>query len=161
MGSIPNLSPIDLRLIELLQKDARQSNKQLAAEVGIAQSTCHERIRSLRARGVIRGWHADIDDEALGRPIRALISVRLQPKTTSSVRAFQQDLLTAVGTLAVLMVSGADDFVLEIAVPDIAAVRDFVLEHVTSRPDVVDARTALVYEQVRVAYVAPANGTQA
>ena len=151
----PKLMPIDLRIIELLQKDARRTNKDLAQEVGIAQSTCHERIRSLRARGVIRGWHADVDPVALGRPIQALISVRLQPKTTASLRAFQQAVLAARETLAVIMVSGADDFVIEIAAPDIESVRDFVLQHITSRTDVVDARTTIIYEQIRVPYVAP------
>jgi DNA-binding Lrp family transcriptional regulator len=146
MSDTENISSIDLHLIALLQKDARRSNKELAHEVGIAQSTCHQRIRGLLARGIIRGWHADVDLAALGRPIRAFVSVRLQPKTTASVRAFQQDLLTVPETLAVSMVSGADDFIVEIAVSDITAVRDFVLEHVTSRRDVADARTALVYE---------------
>jgi DNA-binding Lrp family transcriptional regulator len=149
----PKLTPTDLRLIELLQKDARRSNKELAQEVGIAQSTCHERIRSLRSRGIIRGWHADVDLAALGRPIQAIISVRLQPKTTASVREFQHDLLAVRETLAVTMLSGADDFMIEIAAADIERVRDFVLEHITSRTDVVDARTAIIYEQVRIPYV--------
>ena len=149
----PKLSSTDLRLIELLQKDARLTNKELAREVGIAQSTCHERVRNLFARGVIRGWHAEVDPSALGRPIQAFVSVRLQPKTTASVREFQRDLLAVEETLAVAMVSGADDFIIEVAAPDIARIRDFVLEHITSRSDVVDARTSLIYEQVRVPYV--------
>jgi DNA-binding Lrp family transcriptional regulator len=153
MAFTTKLSMTELRLIELLQKDARRSNKELAHEVGIAQSTCHERIRSLCSRGVIRGWHADVDPAALGRPIQAFISVRLQPKTTASVREFQHALLAARETLAVIMVSGADDFIIEIAARDIERVRDFVLEHITSRSDVVDARTAIIYEQVRVPYV--------
>jgi DNA-binding Lrp family transcriptional regulator len=151
----PRLSPTDRQLISILQKDARRTNKEIADEVGIAQSTCYERIRRLREQGVIRGWHADIDPEALGRPVSALISVRLQPKTTASVRDFQQDMLGAPETVAVSMVSGADDFIVEIAAPDIATVRDFVLAHVTSRGDVVDARTSLIYEQVRLRYVSP------
>ena len=149
------LSPIDQKIISLLQKDARRSNKELAEAVGVAQSTCLERIRRLRDRGVIRGWHADIDLDALGRPIRALISVKLQPKTTESVRDFQHDMLAAPETLAVSMVSGADDFIVEIGAPDVGGVRDFVLEHVTSRADVVDARTSLIYEQVRRTSVEP------
>jgi DNA-binding Lrp family transcriptional regulator len=147
------LSSTDLRLIELLQKDARMSNKDLALEAGIAQSTCHERLHSLRSRGVIRGWHAEVDLGAIGRPIQAFVSVRLQPKTTASVREFQRDLLAVRETLAVAMVSGADDFIIEVAAPDIGRIRDFVLEHITSRTDVVDARTSLIYEQARVPYM--------
>jgi DNA-binding Lrp family transcriptional regulator len=117
--------------------------------VGIAESTCLERVRSLRSRGVIRGWHAEVDLGALGRPIRASISVRLQPKTTSSVRAFQEEILAASETLSVAVVTGADDFLVEVAVPDVDRLRTFVLEHITSRSDVADTRTSLVYEHHR------------
>lgn len=156
-GQPPRLDAVDLALIRLLQRDARQTNKDLAEAVGIAQSTCLERIRALRALGVIRGWHADVDPDAIGRPLRAMISVRLRPKTTASVRAFQQEMLDAPEVLAVWTVTGADDFLVEVATPDVAHLRDFVLDHVTGRSEVVDARTALVYDQVRVWEMPPAD----
>lgn len=146
----PRLDAIDLALVRLLQRDARQTNKDLAEAVGIAQSTCLERIRALRAHGVIRGWHAEVDLEAIGRPLRAMISVRLRPKTTASVRAFQQEMLDAPEVLAVWTVTGADDFLVEVATHDVSHLRDFVLDHVTGRSEVVDARTSLVYDEVRV-----------
>ena len=152
----PRLDAVDLALIRLLQIDARRTNKELAEEVGIAQSTCLERIRSLRAQGVVRGWHADVDPGALGRSLRAMISVRLRPKTTASVRAFQQEMLRAPEVLAVWTVTGADDFLVEVATHDVAHLRDFVLDHVTGRSEVVDARTSLVYDHVRVWDTPPA-----
>ena len=82
------LTAVERRLIGLLQENARMSNKDLAQAAGIAESTCHEKVRSLQSRGIIRGFHADVDLRALGRSIRALITVRLQPKSTSSVNAF-------------------------------------------------------------------------
>jgi DNA-binding Lrp family transcriptional regulator len=151
------LDAVDLELLKLLQRDARQTNKDLADAVGIAQSTCLERVRALRAQGVIRGWHADIDPEALGRPLRAMISVRLQPKTTASVRAFQQEMLAAPEVMAVWTVTGADDFLVEVATHDVSHLRDFVLDHVTGRSEVVDTRTALVYDEVRVWELPPAE----
>ena len=144
-------------MLQLLQADARRTNKDLAEAVGIAQSTCLERIRNLRMSGVIRGWHADVDPSALGRPMRALVNVRLQPKTTASVRAFQEAMLERNEVLAVSTVTGADDFIVELATEDIVHLRDFVLEHITSRGNVVDARTSLIYEQVRVWEVRPTS----
>jgi DNA-binding Lrp family transcriptional regulator len=156
-GLPPKLDAVDMQLLRLLQADARRTNKDLADTVGIAQSTCLERIRNLRASGVIQGWHAEVDPAALGRPLRALINVRLQPKTTASVRAFQAEMLTADEVLTVSTVTGADDFVVEVAMVDVVHLRDFVLEHVTSRTDVVDARTSLIYDQVRVWAITPAQ----
>ncbi len=149
-GQPPRLDATDLALVRLLQRDARQTNKDLAEAVGIAQSTCLERVRALRAQGVIRGWHADVDLDAIGRPLRAIVSVRMRPKTTVSVRAFQQEMLAAPEVLAVWTVTGTDDFLVEVATRDVAHLRDFVFDHVTVRDEVVDARTSLVYDQVRV-----------
>src|SRR2546430_12246969 len=139
-----NLSPTDAVLVALLQKNARITNKELARAAGVAESTCLDRVRSLVERGVLRGFHAEVDMGALGRSLRALISVRLQPKTTESVEDFQRDVMDAPETLNVWMVSGADDFIVEVAVPDVDRLRAFVLEHITSRHDVADARTSLV-----------------
>jgi DNA-binding Lrp family transcriptional regulator len=145
----PSLSPTDKQLVVLLQRNSRRTNKELAQEVGIAESTCLERIRSLQQRGVIRGWHAEVDPAALGRSIRALISVRLQPKTAESVKSFQHAMLEAPETVSVNTVTGADDFVVEVAVPSVDRLRIFVLDVITSRNDVADTRTSLVYEHVR------------
>jgi DNA-binding Lrp family transcriptional regulator len=146
---VPVLTPVERTLITLLQENARLTNKDLARAAGIAESTCLERVRSLQERGVIRGWHAEIDMEALGRPIRALISIRLQPKTTKSVHEFREQILAAPETVAIDTVTGTDDFIVEVAVPDVNHLRTFVLETVTSRADVADTRTALVYEHHR------------
>jgi DNA-binding Lrp family transcriptional regulator len=151
----PKISESDMALLRLLQKNARMTNKDLARAVGIAESTCLERVRSLRERGIISAWRAEVDLAAIGRPLRALISVRLQPKTTESVRSFQAEMLDAPETLSITTVTGADDFVVEAAVSDVEHLRVFVLEHITSRPDVVDARTAVVYEHLRKAVVEP------
>jgi DNA-binding Lrp family transcriptional regulator len=138
--------PKDAILIGLLQRNARISNKELARAAGIAESTCLERVRGLQQRGIIRGFHADVDPAALGRAVRALISVRLQPKTTQSVLEFTRQVLAAPGTLNVWTISGADDFLVEVAAPDVDALRTFVLDVITARHDVADSRTALVYE---------------
>lgn len=147
--SQPRITPTDIALISALQKNARVTNKELARVAGIAESTCLERVRSLQQRGVIRGFHADIDLAALGRPLRALIRVRLQPKTTESVQAFQASVLAAPETLSVDTVAGIDDFIVEVAVPDVDGLRTFVLDVITSRADVADSQTALVFEHHR------------
>lgn len=152
-----HLDGTDLAILRLLQRDARLTNKELAEAVGVAQSTCLERVRALRAAGVIRGWHADVDPAALGRPLRAMLSVRLRPKTTASVHAFQQEMVRAPEVIGVWTVTGADDFLVEVAAHDVASLRDFVLGHVTTRGEVVDARTAIVYDQVRVWELPPAE----
>src|SRR5690349_14229941 len=69
----------DRALLAELQRDARQSNRDLAAKLGLAPSTCLERVRALRARGVITGYHAAVSLPALGRTVQALVAMQVRP----------------------------------------------------------------------------------
>src|ERR1700754_3794729 len=87
-GAAGDLDDIDLHIVRELARDARIANNALADRVGIAPSTCLGRVRSLRERGVIRGYHADVDPAALGRPLQAMIAVRLQSGARGHLRDF-------------------------------------------------------------------------
>src|SRR3954465_8940377 len=82
------LDPVDTKLLRILAEDARIPNNALAERAGIAPSTCLTRVRALRERGVIRGYHADVDPAALGRPLQAMIAVRLQSSARGHIPAF-------------------------------------------------------------------------
>jgi DNA-binding Lrp family transcriptional regulator len=153
--TVSKISPTDVVLLRMLQKNARVTNQELARAAGIAESTCLERVRSLQQRGVIRGWHADVDLAAIGRPIRVLISVRLQPKTTEAVNAFHAAVLAADETLGVATVAGTDDFIVEVAVADVEHLRAFLFEHITNQPNVTDTHTSLVYDYQRKSVIEP------
>jgi len=62
----PDMDDLDRLLVTELQRDARQTNRELAQRVGVASSTCFERVRRLHERGVIRGFHAEVDLAAIG-----------------------------------------------------------------------------------------------
>ena len=71
------LDRIDHEILVALQKNARLSNKELAAEIGLAPSSCLARVNRLIREGVIRGFHAEVDPKALGIGIEALVFVRV------------------------------------------------------------------------------------
>ena len=73
------LDELDSAIVRLLQEDARQTNRDIARKVGIAPSTCLERTRLLRERGVIRGYHAEVDLPSLGRSVQAMVSAQVRP----------------------------------------------------------------------------------
>src|ERR1700728_1568306 len=83
-----DLDEVDRHIVGELARDARTPNNALAERVGIAPSTCLGRVRALRDRGVIRGYHADVDPAALGRPLQAMIAVPLQSHARSRIRGF-------------------------------------------------------------------------
>lgn len=143
------LDDLDRRILAILAVDARTPNNALAASVGIAPSTCLGRVRALRAGGAIRGFHADIDPAALGRPLQAMISVRLQAGARSRMVAFTGRIRRLPEVLDLYFLAGADDFLLHVAAADSAALRDFVVDQLSAYPEVALTETNLIFEHLR------------
>ncbi len=139
----------DAALVRELQADARLSNRDLAARVGISPSTCLERVRALRARGVLVGYHADVALPALGRSVQALIALRIRPPARDRIEAFRDFAASLPETVGVFVVSGGEDFLLHVAVRDTDALYALVIDKLTERREVADVRTSIVYEHIR------------
>jgi DNA-binding Lrp family transcriptional regulator len=140
------LDDLDLQILAALSEDASLTNKALALRLGAAESTCAHRVRSLRARGVIRDTRVRVDEVALGYPLQAMIKVRLANHTGPKVTALFDALVAIPRVLQVFHVAGVDDFLVHVAVQDAAALRDIVLEHITVHPVVRGTETQLVFE---------------
>jgi DNA-binding Lrp family transcriptional regulator len=143
------LDEVDRAILAVLAADARISNKDLADRVGVAQSTCLGRVRALRADGVIRGFHADIDPRALGHDLQAMIAVRLQP----SARGALNDSITALSrrpeVLEVYFVAGANDFLVHVATASTDELRRFVGDVLNRDPAIAGTETNLIFEHIR------------
>ena len=145
----PVLDDIDRRILARLAADARIPNNALADLVGIAPSTCLSRVRALRESGVIRGYHADIDPAALGRPIQAMIAVRLQSHARGHITEFTAMVAALPEVLNVFFLGGTDDFLVHIAATGTENLRDFVVVNLSGNPDVALTETNLIFEHVR------------
>ena len=147
-GPPGELDDIDRHIVRELARDARIANNALAERAGIAPSTCLGRVRSLRERRVIRGYHADVDPAALGMPLQAMIAVRLQSHARARIRAFVADAAALPEVLNVFFLAGKDDFLLHVAAVSTATLREFV-ETLSSNPDVSYTETSLIFEHIR------------
>lgn len=143
------LDAIDAAIVRELQDDARVANNVLAARLGIAPSTCHGRVRSLFERGVIRGVHAEIDQAAIGRPLQAMISVRLRPHARGQLEEFAHAVAELSEVLNVYFLAGADDFLIHVATAGSDELREFVVNHLSSSRDVAMTETSLIFEHLR------------
>jgi DNA-binding Lrp family transcriptional regulator len=137
---------IDHAILGVLSADARTTNARIAERVGVAPSTALARMRSLRERGVIRGFHADIDLAPLGWPLQVLIAIRLAVHAREQIDTFTEQVRQLPGVLMVFHLTGATDFLIWAAAPDAQQLREFVVEHLTTNPAVVHAETSLIYE---------------
>jgi DNA-binding Lrp family transcriptional regulator len=145
----PAVDDTDRAILELLAADARITNQRLADRVGIAPSTALGRLRSLRERGVIRGFHTEVDLAALGRPLQALVAVRLTVHAREQIDAFTQAVRTLPGVLMVFHLTGVTDYLIWVAAADAQDLREFVVDHLATHPSVSHAETSLIYEARR------------
>ena len=140
------LDDVDLALIRLLRDDARMSNARLAEEAGIAPSTSLTRVRSLLERGVVRGFHADLDPRALGLGLEALISVNIRVGARKAISQFSDEMRRLPEVVQVFFLGGSEDFILHVATRDTDHARQFVVDNLSAHPSVASTRTSLVFE---------------
>lgn len=140
------LDRIDRAILLELSKNARLSNKELAGRIRLAESSCLERVRRLLARGVIRGFHADVDRRALGNGLEAIVSVRLRQHSLALVRRFHQHLHRLPEVVATYHLGGVNDYLVHVAVRDTVHLKELALEAFAARPEVTHMETALIFE---------------
>jgi DNA-binding Lrp family transcriptional regulator len=139
------LDRIDFVIIAELQNNARLSNKELAARVGLAPSSCLQRVRDLTREGVLKGHHAEIAPAALGIGVEALVAVRLVKHAKETFRRLYGHLLALPEVLAIFHVSGVNDLQVHVAVRDIQHLRDLIVDKFAGRTEVDHCETALIF----------------
>lgn len=149
------LDEIQQQLVAALQRNARTSNRHLADLVGLAPSSTLQRVRDLEQSGVIAGYHAAVDLEALNRSVQAMVFVRLSPADAATVEGFFDTVSAMPETIAVSLISGAEDAIIHVAVADVGQLRTVVLERISSLPCVAEERTSLVFEHRRSNVITP------
>ncbi len=139
----------DHQIVAELQKNARLSNKELSHRVGVAASTCLERVRRLIRTGVLRGFHADVDPKALGVGLQAMLMVKLSVHEHGQIEAFREHVLALSEVSVLYHVAGNNDFLVHVAVRDSNHLRDLVMKSFTTLAEVAHIETSLVFEFTR------------
>jgi Lrp/AsnC family leucine-responsive transcriptional regulator len=135
------MDDIDRRIIGILQEDGRISLTDLSDQVSLSLSATGERMRRLRSRGVIAGFTVLVDSEIVGRPIQALVDVRLPPDNTSS--AVDDVLITLPAVVDAVHLTGPFDVQLRVAAEDVAEL-DRLLAFLKDELGVHETNTRLV-----------------
>ena len=138
---------LDLRLIELLRADGRLSVNELAAAANVSRATAYQRIARMREAGVIRRFTLDVDPHKIGLPIAALVLVSVMQHAW---RGVGDRLRTLPGVEWLALSTGSFDYVLLVRAPDIAHLRDVVLEGLQNIPEIQSTQTMLLLDEPEV-----------
>ncbi|ONI86240.1 AsnC family transcriptional regulator [Saccharothrix sp. ALI-22-I] len=142
------MDELDSAIIRNLQLDARLTNRELARRLGVAPSTCLERVRALRERGVIKGYHADVDLGALNRRVQAFVAARLRPTSRAVIDNFKSAIGVLPEVTAMYVVTGDDDFLIHLAVQDLEHLHAFLIDRLSQRREVISFRSSVIYESI-------------
>ena len=136
----------DLKILASLYAQPNLNNKALAEQIGLAASSCHERVKRLHAEKIIEGAYLQVDPESVGSHIQAMVAARLTSHSRETFANFQTDLLRTNEVVAIYHTGGENDFLIHVHVPNALHLRDFVFDQITARPEVNHVETALVYD---------------
>lgn len=153
------LDQIDLRILRELQDNGRITNVELAKRAGISAPPCLRRVRALEESGYIRGYHADINPEALGYGVTVFAQVGLSSQAESDLVAFETLVAGWPLVRECYMLAGETDFLLRIVARDWDSYNRFLTSELTAAPNVSHVKSALAIRLSKQAFGVPIDET--
>ena len=144
-----SLNRVDRRLLEILQKDGRLSNLELASRVNLSPSACLRRVRALEDAGVIRSYAALVDAKRIGLDLLAFVNVKLEKRGRMPTDAFARAVKDWPEVLGCHALTGDMDYLLRVHVADLDHFSKFVMESLLKHPGVLDVKSSFVLEEVK------------
>jgi Lrp/AsnC family leucine-responsive transcriptional regulator len=146
---VSSLDQTDYRILDLLQRDGRITNQQLAHRVGMSPGAMHERVRKLRASGIVTGIHATLDAKRLDFGLLVFLQVQMERTTSDLLDEFAQRIQEVPEVLECHMIAGGFDFLLKIRVKDMAAFRQLLAELFDLIPAIRGTNSHAVMQEVK------------
>ncbi len=144
-----SLDAIDIRILSELQQDGGLSNVELARRVNLSPSPCLMRVRALEKQGVIRQYVALADPQALGLGLNVFISISLKEQSKAALADFESRIAEHDEVMECYLMTGDSDYLIRVAVADMAALERFILDQLTPIPGVEKIRSSFALKQVR------------
>ena len=144
------LDAIDRVILTHLQAEGRITNVDLAERAGLTAPPCLRRVRALEEAGVIRGYHADLDPEAMGYGITVFAMVSLKSQAEDDLRAFEDHVAKLPQVRECHMLNGEIDFILKVVAHDLQEFQRFLTSALTPAPNVASVKTSLTIRASKV-----------
>lgn len=142
------MDAIDRHILAVLQQDGRLTLTELAGRVGLSVSPCHRRLRELERSGVIRGYRAVVDAEALGLGFEVLAFVTMRQEDRDTLLGFEEGLVAIPEVRHAERLFGDPDYLLRILTTDLAAYQRLEDDHLTALPGVQRITSTLVMKRI-------------
>lgn len=143
------LDRTDRKILDLLQRDGRLTNAELAERVALSPSPCLRRVRALEEAGVIRQYVALVDPAQVGLGLLAYVVVKLEKRGKMPVDEFSRAVKEWPEVVACYAMTGDMDYLLRVHVEDLEHFSRFVLDRLLKQPGVIDVKSNFVLERIK------------
>lgn len=143
------LDKTDFKILELLQKDAKLTNKQLAAHLGLTPTPIHERVKKLERSGIITGYSARVNRKMLGKEILVLCQVSIKDHSKENLLHFEGNIRNMKEVVSCYHVSGKYDYVLTVVENSMDDYRDFITNKLAKISNVDNVYSTFVMAEVK------------
>lgn len=148
----------DRQILEILQREGRLSNQELAERIGLSPSPCLRRVRALEEAGLISGYRATVDARKLGLTLTALVHISMDVHTPERFAAFETAVSLLPEVLECLLITGQEaDYQLKVAVRDMDHYQALLLGHLTRIPGVTGVHSSFVLRSVLKNAIVPVD----
>jgi Lrp/AsnC family transcriptional regulator, leucine-responsive regulatory protein len=141
------LDSVDHHILEVLGRNARIPNTELADEVGLTPAPCLRRVKRLEELGVIEGYSVRLNPSSLGVGLTVFVSVTLDRQTRGSYDTFAQKMKAHPEVRECYLMLGERDFLLKVMVSDLAAYQKFYLNHLTTVSGIRNINSSIVVKE--------------
>ena len=149
------MDAIDRKIIRVLQQDARLTNQDLAAKVGLSASPCLRRVRKLEQDGILAGYTALVDQEKFGLPLNVFVNIRLEKPSPKTIRAFETAIENIDAVVECYLMTGNRDYLLRVVSSDLKSYEHLVRDRLTTIPGVLSLESSFAFGQVKRTNVLP------
>jgi DNA-binding Lrp family transcriptional regulator len=152
------IDAIDRKILEALQLDGRLTNVELAAKVHLSAPQCLRRVRALEERGVITGWRALVDPQAVDLGVMAFVSLNIDGNSFHRSRQIEATIRAYPQILECHGVSGDTDYLLKVVARDLKSLSQFLTDRLAQTPGVGEVRSMICMEQIKPSSPLPVDG---
>ena len=149
------MDAIDHKIIRALQQDARLTNQDLSARVGLSPSPCLRRVRKLEQDGILAGYTALVDQEKIGLPINVFVNIRLEKPSAGTIHAFEKAIENIDAVVECYLMTGNRDYLLHVVSSDLKSYEHLVRDRLTTIPGVLSLESSFAFGQVKRTNVLP------
>ncbi|WP_353499788.1 Lrp/AsnC family transcriptional regulator [Vibrio chaetopteri] len=151
------MDEIDKKILKELQSNARLSNQELADRIALSPSPCLRRVRALEKQGIIRGYHASVDQEACGLPVNVFVLVKLEKPTEDNMHDFEQHIEAMDEVLECFLMTGNHDYLLHVVSGSLKTYEQFIRRQLTPLPNIASIESSFAFGQVKRKTKLPIN----